>query len=502
MLIIVDTLSHNRFPDPTMNDAPTRPMIPDVLAQRYASTAMLRLWSPEGRIVRERELWLAVMRAQRSLGVDIPEEAIAAYEAAKDQVDLAGIELRERELRHDIKARIEAFNALAGYEHVHKGMTSRDLSDNVEQLQLRHSLELLRGKAAAALVQLGAAAAAHRDTPLVARTHHVPAQATTLGKRLAMFGETLLRGFERLDGLCESYPLRGIKGAVGTRLDQRSLMAGDEGKAVSDKVDGLEAAIAGELGFTRVLEAVGQVYPRTLDFEVVSALVQVGAGLSDFATGMRLMTGHELVSEGFKAGQVGSSAMPHKMNARSSERINGFQVLLAGYLEMTSRLAGGQWNEGDVACSVVRRVALPSAMFTLDGALETFLTVLGEMEVYEASLAREVRNQLPFLATTTLLMEAVKGGGGRETLHEVIRDHSVVVARGLRDGSLAENDLAARLGDDPAFPLERPAIEAVLADPLRFLGDAPAQADAFAARVQALTKRFPDAATYRPEPIL
>ncbi|HEX9842614.1 MAG TPA: adenylosuccinate lyase [bacterium] len=474
-----------------------RPAIPDVLAQRYASRPMLAIWSPEGRIVLERELWIAVMKAQRELGVAIPAEAIAAYERVKDRVDLVSIEARERALRHDVKARIDEFCALARREDIHKGLTSRDLTDNVEQLQVSRSLALLREKAAAALLQLGALAGQHRTTVIVGRTHHVPAQPTTLGKRLAMFGETLLRGFERLDATLESYPLRGLKGAVGTRLDQLSLLGGDSARA-----EQLERAFARALGFERTLDAVGQVYPRSLDFEVLSALVQVGAGLSDFATGMRLMTGHELVSEGFGAGQVGSSAMPHKMNARNCERINGFQVLLGGYLEMTSRLAGAQWNEGDVSCSVVRRVALPSSMFALDGALETFLTVLGEMEIYEAAIAREVRNALPFLATTTLLMEGVKAGGGRETLHEVIRKHAVVVARALREGSLAENDLAARLGLDPAFPLDRRQVEDVLGDPQRFLGDAPGQTDAWLARLEPLRKRFPAAQDYRPEPVM
>jgi adenylosuccinate lyase len=176
--------------------------------------------------------------------------------------------------------------------------------------------------------------------------------------------------------------------------------------------------------------------------------------------------------------------------------------MLAGYLEMTARLAGGQWNEGDVSDSAVRRVALPSAMFSLDGMLETFLTVLAEMEVYETTIAAEVRRSLPFLATTTLLMAAVKAGGGRERMHEVIRGHAVEVARGLRDGSLSENDLPARLGADDAFPLDTEQVGALLADPLQFLGAAPRQVDAFSARVAEVTRRFPDAASYRPEPLL
>ncbi|MDH4224373.1 MAG: adenylosuccinate lyase [Deltaproteobacteria bacterium] len=473
-----------------------RPVIHDVLAHRYASTAMLHLWSPEGRIVRERELWIAIMKAQRALGLDIPEEAISAYERVAHQVDLESIDARERLTRHDVKARIEEFCALAGVEHIHKGMTSRDLTDNVEQLQVRHSLELLRDKTVAALAALAALSARFRDTPLVARTHHVPAQPTTLGRRFAMYGEEILHGLQRLESTLAAYPLRGLKGAVGTRLDQITLMGG------VDKAKKLEQAAANRLGFAHVLENVGQVYPRSLDFEVISAAYQLGAGLADFAKGVRLMTGHELVSEGFKKGQVGSSAMPHKMNARNCERINGFQTLLAGYLEMVSRLAGDQWNEGDVSCSVVRRVALPSAMFALDGQLETFLTVLNEMEVFEASLAAEVRRQLPFLATTTLMMEAVKRGAGREAAHEIIKRHAVDVARELRNGLLAENDLARRLGKDGAFPLSQTEVEALLANPSAFLGGAPEQVDYFVAQVDQVRAAHPHAAGYTPEAIV
>jgi adenylosuccinate lyase len=475
-----------------------RPAIPDVLAARYASGAMLGIWSPQGRILLERDLWIAVMKAQRALGVAIPAAAIAAYERVRVQVDLASIDRRERVLRHDVKARIEEFCALAGHEHIHKGLTSRDLTDNVEQLQIRRSLELLREKTAAALIRLAAAASAHRNTLIVARTHHVPAQPTTLGKRFAMSGQELLRSFERLDSTLSSYPLRGLKGAVGTQLDQLSLLGQSAAKA-----ERLDQALARELGFSRVLDNVGQVYPRSLDFEVLSVLVQVSAGLSDFAKLMRLMTGHDLVSEGFQEGQVGSSSMPHKMNARNSERINGFHAVLSGYLEMVSRLAGDQWNEGDVSCSVVRRVALPGAMFALDGALETFLTVLGELEVFGTAIAAEVRRLLPFLSTTTLLMEGVKRGGGRETMHQVIQRHAIAVARAMKEGTLADDDdLPRRLGEDADFPMTEADIRAILSDPAPFAGAAPRQVDAFAQAVEPLRKRFPNAADYRPEPVI
>jgi adenylosuccinate lyase len=474
-----------------------RPAIPDILAARYATVPLLKLWSPTGRILLERDLWIAVMKAQRALGIPIPESAIRDYERVKERVDLASIERRERATRHDVKARIEEFCALAGHQHIHKGMTSRDLTDNAEQLQIRRTLELLREKVAAGLLRLAAAAHEQRDMLMVARTHHVPAQPTTLGKRFAMSGEELLRALERLDATLATYPLRGLKGAVGTQLDQISLLGGDAAKA-----EALDRTLAQELGFSRVMDNVGQVYPRSLDFEVLSVLFQISAALSDFAKLIRLMTGHDLISEGFQEGQVGSSSMPHKMNARNSERINGFHAILAGYQEMVARLAGDQWNEGDVSCSVVRRVALPGAMFALDGALETFITVLDEMEVFETSISAEVRRMLPFLATTTLLMEGIKRGGGRETLHEVIRKHSIIVARGLKDGSLAENDLPRRLGEDPDYPMPEVDIQALLSDVGPFVGAAPRQVDAFVRAVSPLRQRFPVAEAYRPEPVI
>ncbi|MGH3679936.1 MAG: adenylosuccinate lyase, partial [Natronosporangium sp.] len=334
--------------------------IPNVLAQRYASPELVALWSPEQKVRAERRLWLAVLRAQRELGVPVPDGVVEAYERVLDRVDLASIAQRERTTRHDVKARIEEFSALAGHQLIHQGMTSRDLTENVEQLQVRDSLRLVRDRTVAVLARLARLAVEHTGTVLVGRTHNVPAQATTLGKRFASAAQELLLGYERLAELLARYPLRGIKGPVGTAADQLDLLDGDSAKLAE-----LERRAAGHLGFDRVLDSVGQVYPRSLDLDVVSALVQLAAGPSSLATTLRLMAGQELVTEGFRAGQVGSSAMPHKMNARSSERVTGLAVVLRGYLSMVGELAGGQWNEGDVACSVVRRVALPDAFFAI-----------------------------------------------------------------------------------------------------------------------------------------
>jgi len=473
------------------------PDIPNILATRYASAAMVDLWSPRAKVVLERRLWIAVLRAQRDLGIEVPDGVIEAYEAVVEQVDLDSIAERERVTRHDVKARIDEFCALAGHEHIHKGMTSRDLTENVEQLQLRLGLELVRDRMVAALVRLAARAAEFSNQPLTGRSHNVAAQTTTLGKRFANAGEELLVATRRIEDLLARYPLRGLKGPVGTQQDQLDLLDGD-----TERMAALEAAVARHLGFEAVLTNVGQVYPRSLDLDVVSALVQAAAGPTSLATTMRLMAGQELVTEGFKPGQVGSSAMPHKMNSRSCERICGFSTVLAGYQTMVAGLAGDQWNEGDVSCSVVRRVALPDAFFAADGLFETFLTVLDELGAYPAVIDRELDRYLPFLVTTKVLMAAVRSGVGREQAHEAIKEHAVAVALGMREEGRADNDLFDRLAADARLGLSREELDALLADPLSYTGNAAAQTQAFCATVAQLAARHPQAATYQPGAIL
>ncbi|GAB3577992.1 adenylosuccinate lyase [Amycolatopsis endophytica] len=473
----------------------TKPQIPNVLAGRYASAELVSLWSPENKVKLERELWIAVLRAQRELGVEVPDGVVEDYQRVLDQVDLGSIAERERVTRHDVKARIEEFNALAGHEHVHKGMTSRDLTENVEQLQVRRSLELMRSRVAAVLARLAGLAAEHAELVMAGRSHNVAAQATTLGKRFATAADELLVAFDRVEDLIGRYPLRGIKGPVGTGQDMLDLLGSAETLAE------LENRIAGHLGFARTFTSVGQVYPRSLDFDVLSALVQLAAAPSSLAKTIRLMAGHELVTEGFKPGQVGSSAMPHKMNTRSCERVNGLAVVLRGYLSMTGELAGDQWNEGDVSDSVVRRVALPDAFFALDGLLETFLTVLDEFGAFPAVVARELERYLPFLATTKVLMASVRAGVGRETAHEAIKEHAVGVALAMREKG-ADNDLLDRLAADSRLPLDRAGLEQLLADRISFTGVAPAQVARVVARVEDVLARFPEATKYAPQPIL
>jgi len=475
--------------------------IGNILANRYASAAMREVWSAENKIIAERRLWLAVLAAQRDLGVDFggddPAVVIKAYQAAVQQVDPASIAAREEITRHDVKARIEEFNALAGFQHVHKGMTSRDLTENVEQVQILSSLKIIRDRVVATLVQLAQLAGEYADQPMAGRTHNVAAQVTTLGKRFATAANELLMAYQRITELIDRYPLRGIKGPVGTSQDMLDLLDGDV-----DKLEELERRIADHLGFGQVLVSTGQVYPRSLDFDVVTALAQAAAAPSNLATSIRLMAGHELVTEGFQPGQVGSSAMPHKMNTRSCERVNGLAVIIRGYVSMIGELAGDQWNEGDVSCSVVRRVALPDAFFAVDGLFETFLSVLEGFGAFPAVINAELQRYLPFLATTKVLITAVRHGVGRETAHEAIKEHSVAVALQMRETGRVDNDLLDRLAADPRLGITRAELDTAIADPIELAGTAGQQVATLAAEIEKLAAAHPDAANYRPGPVL
>jgi adenylosuccinate lyase len=464
-----------------------------VLADRYASNAMRAIFAPEEKIIAERRLWLAVARAQNKLGHAIPDSVIADYEKVIDKVDLTSIDAREKQTRHDVKARIEEFNALAGHEAIHAGMTSRDLTENIEALQIKNGLAIVHDKVVAVLAQLADKAAQYSDQAIAGRSHNVPAQITTLGKRFASAAEELLFAYERLASLQDRYPMRGIKGPVGTSQDSIDLLGSSKAH------HSLELEIANELGFNRVLDSTGQIYPRSFDYDVVTTLVQLAASPSSLATSIRLMAGAELVTEGFKAGQVGSSAMPHKMNTRSCERINGLSVILRGYASMVSELAGDQWNEGDVSCSVVRRVAIADAFYAFDGLMETILTVLKEFGTFPALIEAELERQLPFLATTKILMAAVKAGVGREVAHEVIKEHAVKATVAIREGKA--NTLFADLAADSRIPLDLGALDQLIGKPLEFAGDAQQQVARVVNRVNVITSEFKEASKYTAQSI-
>jgi len=471
----------------------------NVLSQRYAGPEINQIFSEKGRILAERELWIAVMKAQNRLGLSIPSQVIEGYESAKTDIDLDFIKAREIETKHDVKAKIEAFvTASDQAEQIHKGMTSRDLTDNVEQMQFKKASQIILGRYVSVLRHLLERALDYQDIVLTGRTHHQAAQPTLLGRRFAMWAEGLLFHILNFEAFLRAYPLRGIKGPVGTQFDMLTLLGTPE------KVRMLEEMVAESLGFEKVLDATGQVYPRSLDYALLSHLALMGSACEDFAKGMRLMSGYELVTEGFKEGQVGSSAMPHKMNTRSSERICGFSTLIKMYADGASRLAGDQWEEGDVSCSVVRRIVMPDAIYASDGLCETSLTVLVNMGAYPVIIQKEVDRYLPFLATTEILMTAVQAGVGRETAHEAIKRHAVAEAMAMRQKGAIPR-LAQRLADDEVFKAARiteARINAILENPRHFVGNAAEQIEQVRVKAEPLLKQYADAARYEPGEIL
>ena len=475
-------------------------MNPNILSQRYATEKMNHIFSEEGNTRLEREFWLSVLKAQRDLGLDVPIEAIHAYEDALDNIDLKLIEEIERRTKHDVKAKIEAFcQASGGYEYIHLGLTSRDLTDNVEQLQMKKAMRLVLGKYTSLLRHLLEKAELYRGIELTARTHHQAAQPTLLGRRFSMWAEELLVHILEFEAFIEEYPLRGIKGAVGTQFDMVSLL-GSKQKALE-----LEQRIAKQLGFKNILSSTGQVYPRSLDYKVLLHLSALSGACESFAKTMRLMAGYELVTEGFVKGQVGSSVMPHKMNTRSTERICALSELLKMYADGGSRLSGDQWEEGDVSCSAIRRVLIPDAFYTCDGLLETTLTVLNQMGAYPAVISKELDRYLPFLATTEILSIAVQHGMGREQAHGLIKKHAISEALRMREEGSDVNRLMDKLCEELEFKkagITKETLKGVLIDKSYFLGNADAQIDAVLKKAEPLLSKYNNEATYEPEEIL
>jgi adenylosuccinate lyase len=295
------------------------------------------------------------------------------------------------------------------------------------------------------------------------------------------------------------YPLRGVKGAVGTQFDMVALLGSKE------KVFELERRIAEQLGFKNILSSTGQVYPRSLDYKLLLHLSALSSACENYAKTMRLMAGYELVTEGFRKGQVGSSVMPHKMNTRSTERICAFSELLKMYADGGSRLSGDQWEEGDVSCSALRRVLIPDAFYASDGLLETTLTVLNQMGAYPAMISKEVDRYLPFLATTEILGMAVQHGMGREQAHSLIKKHAVAEALKMREEGSDVNKLMERLSEESGFKdtsITRQMLLDLLKDKSHFLGNAEAQIDAVIKKSEPTLGKYSKEAAYEPGDIL
>lgn len=445
------------------------------LSARYASPAMQALWSERRRIGLWRRLWLALLEAQKELGIEIPDAAVVQVRAHLDDADLERAAEYEKRLRHDVMAHIHALGdqAPAARAFLHLGATSAFVTDNADLVLMREGLLLLLGRLQAVLVALGKGARRYRDVPCLAYTHFQPAQLTTVGKRMTLWMQDFALDAEELLHRIDALAFRGAKGTTGTQASFLELFEGDD-----EKVRELDTRVARKMGFARVFPVTGQTYTRKVDAQVLAALAGVAASAAKFATDLRLLQHEGEILEPFESEQVGSSAMPYKRNPMRSERMTSLARFVIELQGNAWHTAATQWLERTLDDSANRRLAIPETFLGADAILVLATNVAAGLEVREAVIARHVREAMPFLATERLLIRGVKAGGDRQRLHEVIRGHSLAVEQAMAERG-APNDLLERLARDPAFKSLKVAVTPDELEPARHVGRAPRQVDEF-----------------------
>jgi len=444
------------------------------LAQRYASNAMLELWSPKMRHGLWRELWLALAEAEQELGVAIPEDAIIQMRAHLDDIDFDVVAAYERRFRHDVMAHVHAFGdvAPAARGFIHYGATSAYVTDNADLILMRRGMDLLRGKILRVLRALAAFAREWRAEPTLGSTHLQPAQPTTVGKRATLWMQDLLLDLADLDHRVATLPCRGVKGTTGTQASFLEIFNGDHAK-----VRELDARVAAKIGFTSSIPVSGQTYSRKLDAQILGVVAGIAASAMKFSGDMRVLQSVGEIEEPFESEQVGSSAMAYKRNPMRCERIASLARFVIT-LEANANLTHGmQFFERTLDDSANRRLVIPESFLGTDAILVLMENVVTGLEVHPARIRRRLLDELPFMATEELIVRAVRAGGDRQVAHERIRQHSIDAARALKNGA-ERNDLLARLAADPAFGVPVSDLEATL-DPSRFVGRAPQQVDEF-----------------------
>ncbi|HET8771954.1 MAG TPA: adenylosuccinate lyase [Gemmatimonadaceae bacterium] len=448
------------------------------LAERYASRAMLELWSPQTRHGLWRRLWLALAEAERELGVDIPAKATQEMAAHLDDIDFEKVAAYEKRFRHDVMAHVHAFGdaAPAAKGVIHLGATSCFVTDNGDLVQMRRGLELLRGRVVSLVRTLSAFAERWKAEPTLGYTHLQAAQLTTVGKRATLWLQDLVLDLTELDHRLDTLPLRGVKGTTGTQASFLELFGGDHAK-----VRALDAMVCKAMGFSGSIPVSGQTYSRKVDAQVIDAVAGIAASAAKFASDLRMLQSFGEVEEPFEQDQIGSSAMAYKRNPMRSERINSlsrFVLSIAGTANQTHSV---QYFERTLDDSAVRRIAIPEAFLATDAILVLMENIASGLEVHPARIRARIAEELPFMATESLIVRAVQAGGDRQEVHEVIRRHSIAAARAMKDEG-RPNDLLERLAADPAFPLPPAAMMAVT-EPSRFIGRAAHQVDDFLAEV-------------------
>ncbi len=445
------------------------------LTDRYASAEMSRIFSPAFKFPTWRRLWLVLAESERELGLEIPEAALADMRAHLDDIDLARAEEIERRVRHDVMAHVRHFGevAPAAAGVIHLGATSAYVTDNTELLQHRDAMTLVRRRLLACIVELARFARQWKDLPTLGFTHFQPAQPTTVGKRATLWLQDLLLDQEEVEHRLATLRFRGVRGTTGTEASFMELFAGDE-----RKVRRLNELIAEKMGFERLYAVTGQTYPRKTDYAFLSTLAGIAASTSKFGYDLRLLAHLREVEEPYESEQIGSSAMAYKRNPMRAERIDALARHVITLSLDPAFTAATQWLERSLDDSANRRVAVPEAYLGTDAILILVHNIARGLIVRPEVARKHLEEELPFMATEAILMQAVKRGGDRQALHERIRQHAVAAAERLKSGE--SNDLVERIETDPAFPLSRAEIEATL-DPARHVGRAPAQVEEFLA---------------------
>jgi len=444
------------------------------LAERYASRAMLELWSPRTRYGQWRRLWLALAEGERSLGISIPEQAIAQMREHLDDVDLAAVAAYERRLRHDVMAHIKAFAdvAPAAGPFIHLGATSAYVTDNADLILMRRGLQLLRAKVIRVLRALGAFAREWRDEPTLGSTHLQPAQPTTVGKRATLWMQDLVIDLGEIDYRIDALPCRGVKGTTGTQASFLALFEGDH-----EKVRRLDQYVAQAIGFKSSIPVSGQTYTRKLDAQVLSTVAGIAATAAKFASDLRILQSVGEIEEPFEEEQVGSSAMAYKRNPMRCERINSLARFVLSLEPNANQTHSVQYLERTLDDSANRRLVIPESFLATDAILVLMENVVCGLEVHTARIQRRLADELPFMATEELIVHAVRAGGDRQQAHERIRQASLAAARALKDGA-PRNDMLERLAADRDFGVSIEDMRNTL-DPHRFVGRAPQQVDEF-----------------------
>ncbi len=441
---------------------------------RYASEEMQFVFSEDNKFRTWRRLWIALARAEKKLGLPITDEQIAELEAHKDDINYEDAQRRERECRHDVMSHVYAYGLQCPNAKgiIHLGATSCYVGDNTDVIIMKQGLEIVRRKVLNVMSLLAAFADKYKALPALAYTHLQPAQLTTVGKRATLWLNELYMDFEELEHRISTLALLGSKGTTGTQASFVELFGGD-----SEKIRQLEADIASEMGFARVVPVSGQTYSRKMDYMVVSTLSGIAQTASKFSYDMRLLQNFKEMEEPFEASQIGSSAMPYKRNPMRSERISSLSRYVMVDTLNTAVTAGTQWFERTLDDSANRRIAVSEAFLGIDAILNIMMNICDGLVVYEKVVRARVMNELPFMATENIMMDAVKKGGDRQQLHEKLRVHSQAAARVVKEEG-GRNDLIDRIVNDPAFMVSREEVEAIL-DPANFIGRSKEQVEEF-----------------------